>query len=945
MNKNSKRNSKSAQLRTMPSVHVLIAVIAIIECLVLLSFTTYSWIESNSSLVIMNGPQTTVEDAPVVNIDIADTLNYEINLDNTSPNANLNTFYRFTENFRYGKTSSPDGIKFFFPKRNNTYTTASTYRKGDTTDYNTSYTYFDFYIKNNVGSRDFFFDDTANAEPVFSLVDETNYFEGKTYTDGGQTKNKLDAIKSAMRLSISWEADNRSDTKIYSLNGSSYQAQNGLTDATSDKMDITTEKIADYGIEANKGVAANQIKKLFTSSKVPASSNRRTKVSVRVWFEIMDPDFQKAFDVLNMAEFMAVSDEAQTGEAASVAALREKKKDFNAIAGVAVNVNLTFANSANSFTPVYFDDYTFDTATANAGKNMTLANVNNDAYKVWFHAYNPDTSSFVNYELSRDTSVTSSEYTRWEAQNVPQLVTGHLQSGITTSNLNQCYFTYGTSADGTGQKKWYLYSQPGAELAYKAYSQTATDGSNTIGVGAWDTQMTLVRFNDMSTRVVTSGFNNETSNFQYMNAVANTGATSGKNYVFVNDTDAGNSYADNFATDVARKTAAMYYDTTEEVFKAYVPSTWLADSGSLYFNFSVNGQFNQNQTNVRYFARNSTAHDGTYQYTALGVHDNYDINLTSGQAAYAQGVGTWNDIEKISFSTELIDAYHKSAYRYFVSIGGSYGRMENTAISYPMVPDAANMVYSAYIPAGLGSSSTDLSFCRHNGVNETLAQTSYSNPAVNWDASTRGASATYYPVNESDTTSDGYWNLSVLVDGTYENLIYDTLTDADHLGTANANTGVLEYSLNNGTTWTTLKDQSDTDINRIDAYRWYVPCAPGTVVQYRWTPYYGADKLFDTYDDTAFYFDHDTANGMYCVITESANEMTYNTTPVIRRSVALAGTGFEANLEQSAGESAEADEADIPAESDTAEPVDTAYDTTYEETYDETQYQPEETVD
>lgn len=930
LNKNSKRNSKSAQLRTMPSVHVLIAVIAIIECLVLLSFTTYSWIESNSSLVIMNGPQTTTVDDTdsdnYVNIDIADTLNYEINLnDDGESNADLNTFYRFTENFRYGKTSSPDGVKFFFPKRNNTYSTANTYRKGDTTDYNTSYTYFDFYIKNTVGNRDFYFSDKSDdVKNVFTLDDTENYFDGKTYTDGGQTKNKLDAIKSAMRLSITTEADNQVTTKVYSPNGSSYSAQNGLNDDNTNKLQITTEKIEDYGINKNKNLNANQRKKLFTSTK---STTKRMKVSVRVWFEIMDPDFQKAFGFgTNQSNF--------------------NSNDFNAIAGVAVNVNLVFANSANNLVPFYFDDYTFDTATANAGKNMTLANANNDAYKVWFHVWNPNTNAYTNYEMERDTSIESSEYTRWEAQSVPQTVTDHLQSGITTAHLNGSYFTYGTSASAT-DKRWYLYEQPGSssDFVYKAYSQTATDGSNIIGVGAWDTLMTLVRFNDMATRVVTSGFNNESSNFQYMNAVANTGATSGKNYVFVNNTDAGNTYANNFATAVARKTAAMYYDTTEEVFKAYVPSTWVADSGALYFNFSVNGQFNQNQTNVRWFARSSTAHAGTYQYTALGIHDNYDINLASGQAAYAQGVGTWNDIEKISFSTELIDAYHKSAYRYFVSIGGSYGRMENTAISYPMVPDAANMVYSAYIPSGLGSSSTDLSFCRHNGVNTTLAQTSYSNPAVNWGASMRGSSATYYPVSESTATSTGYWNLSVLVDGTYENLIYDTLTDTDHLGTANANTGVLEYSLNNGTTWTTLKDQSNTDINRIDAYRWYVPCDPGTVVQYRWTPYYGADKLFGTYDDTAFYFDHDTANGMYCVITESANEMTYSTTPVIRRSVALAGTGFEANVEQSAGESAEADEADIPAESDTAEPVDIAHDTVYEETYDETQYQPEETVD
>ena len=893
MNKNSKRNSKKiADRRHLPSVHILIAAIAIIECLILLSFTTYSWIESNSSLVIMNGPQTTTVDDTdsdnYVNIDIADTLNYEINLnDDGTSNADLNTFYRFTENFRYGKTSSPDGIKFFFPKRNNTYTGANTYRKGDTTDYNTSYTYFDFYIKNTVGNRDFYFaDKTDDLKNVFTLEDTENYFDGKTYTDGGQTKNKLDAIKSAMRLSISTEADNQVTTKVYSPNGLTYYAQNGLTDDNNNKLQITTEKIEDYGINKNKDLNANQRKKLFTSTK---STTKRMKVSVRIWFEIMDPEFQKAFGFgTNQSNF--------------------NSKDFNAIAGVAVNVNLTFANSANNLVPFYFDDYTFDTATANAGKNMTLANANNDAYKVWFHVWNPNTSGYTDYEMERDTSIDSSEYTRWEAQNVPQTVTDHLQGNITTAHLNGSYFTYGTSASATG-KRWYLYEKPGSssDFVYKAYSQTATSGSDTIGVGAWDTRMTLVRFKDMATRVVTSGFNNESSNFQYMNAVANTGATSGKNYVFVNDTDAGNSYADNFATDVARKTAAMYYDGTEQVFKSYVPSTWLANNGSLYFNFSVNGQFNQNQTNVRYFARNSTAHDGTYQYTALGVHDNYDINLTSGQAAYAQGVGTWNDIEKISFSTELIDAYHKSAYRYFVTIGGSYGRMENTAISYPMVPDATNMVYSAYIPAGLGSSSTDLSFCRHNGVNETLAQTSYSNPTVNWDASTRGASATYYPVNESTATSDGYWNLSVLVDGTYENLIYDTLTDTDHLGTANANTGVLEYSTNNGTTWTTLKDQSDTDDNRIDAYRWYVPCDPGAVVQYRWTPYYGADKLFGSHDDTAFYFEHDTANGMYCVITESGNEMTYNSTPVIRRSVALAGTGFDVQTQQSAGESAESE--------------------------------------
>ncbi|MBR1534378.1 MAG: hypothetical protein IJ639_08435, partial [Ruminococcus sp.] len=177
------------------------------------------------------------------------------------------------------------------------------------------------------------------------------------------------------------------------------------------------------------------------------------------------------------------------------------------------------------------------------------------------------------------------------------------------------------------------------------------------------------------------------------------------------------------------------------------------------------------------------------------------------------------------------------------------------------------------------------------------------NPNVTWPAVIRGTSSTYYPVTESTSTSSGYWNLSVLVDGTYENLIYDTLTDTDRLGTGNANTGILEYSLDGGTTWVTLMDQSGTDDNRIDAYRWYVPCAAGSTVTYRWTPYYGADMISGTYDDTVFYFEHNTADGLYCVVTEAENEMVFNTTPVIRRSAAsLSAIGFETQIEQSSAE-------------------------------------------
>lgn len=907
MNRNScrrKTNKKSDLSRSFPSIHILIAVIAIIESFLMISFTTYSWIESNSSLVIMNGPQNTLSSDPV-NIDITDTLNYKINLDNSSPNADLNSFYRYTKDYRYGKASSPNGTTFYFPKKNNTYAGATTFRLGDTTDYNTSYTYFDFEIFNNVGNRDFYFYDATNKDrDVFTVTDVDNYFSGKTYEDGGVTKNKIDAVKDAMRISITTTADDVTTTKIYSPTGDSYRAQNGLNDFDhSNPSDpggatVDPEMIEDYGINKNSAIAnANNRNKLFTSKK---SSTKVMKVAVRIWFEIMDPDFQKAFNITHDTDNPNEFSDA----------------DFEAIAGVEINVNLTFANNANNFIPFYFDDYTFDNTVANRGNNMTLANANNSSYKVWFHGWNPEANNgngdYVDYPLERDTSFVGGGYTRWSADGVPQIVTDHLVSGITTAHLNGSYFVYGT--DTSSNVKWYLYSQPGAgisEFAYKAYSRTY-NGSSTYGAGIWDTPMTLVYFKDMATGITSSAFNNDGTSFHYMSSSAANDYI--KYHVFVNNYDGGNSYNNNFSTDRAKITASMYYDSNDDMFKAYVPSTWLNNSGSLYFNYSISGAFSVGATNARWFGRNSHERDGCFVYTALGYHDNYILSEATSKTAartnampYAEGVGTWNDIEPIHFSAELIDAYHSSSYRYSVVIGGSFGRQENTPISYLMVPDATNMVYTAYIPSGLGDSATDLSFCRYDGYNNNWDTYTYDSPTVNWGASLRNSSSIYYPVNVNTAANEnslGYWNISVLVDSTYENLIYDTLTDNDGMGTSGANCGMLECSTDDGLTWTTMKDQSTIDIYRLDAYRWYVPCANGATILYRWTPYYGVDKTFDTSDDTTFIFTHDTSEGLYCVITESPNAMTFDTTPVTRRSFAIAGTGLEAQVQPGTAETA-----------------------------------------
>lgn len=875
---NNKKRHKRMNKRfrkLISSSHILIAVVTIIECLVLISFTTYSWIETASSLVIMNGPQSTTT-TDNVNIDIADALNYEVNLDSAAENANLNLFYSHTKYYRYGKASSPDGETFYFPKKNNT-STLTTFRRGDTTDYNTSYIYFDFRINNTVGNKDFFFnDETQEKADVFAVSDPTDYFTDKSYsiTENGSTKtyNKLEAIRRAMRISIVDTTGGDTHKNIYTPTGKEYQAQNG---ENSGKANIGVRKISDFGLSSGDNA-------LFTSKK-----SKKTRVQVRIWFEYNDPDFIAAFgDITNSSVY--------------------NSEEYKAIAGVQIKINLFFGNADNNFRPFYFDDYTFSNTSGNVGGNLTLDNASNENYKVWFHCSNPDSPDTYNdYEMTREE--TSGGRTRWSAEGVSQTVTDYLQSTITTTRLNNCYFGYGPTVGGTPTYSWPVTAKPSAgttEFIYNAYSRYKVS-STYYGSGCWNDISTvrLVRFRDYATVLVSNDFNRST--------VAN------PNYQVINKKPVDHLFATNQATYNASGTnhygtAAMFYDSTNSIFKSYVPSSWL--DGTTYFRFNLDDN-GYNGIDFSFAASNATAINGTdYIYTALGQDENYTLayynehNAVSGSGNYiAPGFGTWGNIERIYLNTELIDYDVKKTDRYKVSVAGT--DIDSTAKeSIPMIPDDTGMIYTAYIPAGSGTTSSPfLKFVRLNNVNN--------NNAVNarWYSTARGSADTYYPVkvdaqtNTADTTR-GYWKLSVLVDGTYENLIYDTLTDGD-------GQGMLEYSYDGLTYNTIMQDSSTagspaTDTNRISASRWYVDSGNYNTVFYRWTPYYGADGNFGTSDDTVFVFTHRVSDGMYCVITEPESEVVIASgTPTQQRLSALqrlAQTGLNVTAEPSASETGSA---------------------------------------
>ena len=978
LRKLTKKQREHKARRLMTSVHILIAVVAIIECVLLVSFTTYSWIESNSSLVIQNGPESSqiADQTTTKKMDIASALHSTINLNYSGDTfAPLNDFFSEVKYFEFAKATSSDGRNLFFPCRNNTYSTAGKYRRGDTVDYNTSFLYFDFIISNkdagtgvNLENRDVFFDESADYRDIF------------TVTGGDLTAEQRSALESAMRMSITTQyGSSAASTKIYSKT-----AYSGSTDYNSaagtgsyKSIDITSGQSGtmnrNYAYDENHDPTTHDRNSWVTTSALEDSvykltnnvidadrlfvvkKNGETKVSFRIWFDVWDPEFRSVFnlDSLDYSQF-------ETSEAA-----------YWNIPDATVGIKFRLKTSGNDLRSIYFDDYTLTNQTGINIDHLTDEPDNdndpNTSYSVWFYTWQPHVPASPDHEerlagyyaiqLTKESR--DSAHTLWSANTATQSEMEYLMNAGGYSNAfnvsnsadryKKSYFCYGDFSTKTAIYRWELDRAPlNEDFIFNAYSympnssytasasSSATVSGRTVtwtdcvvasggtkrGVGVWQddtagTTMTLLKFRDMATAVTSDNYNGG-ANFQIMNAQAVSDNHS-HYLVFANNYNHA-TLGNNFTDAVAKTTAAMYYDSSASVFKSYVPTCWLTGSTGVSFTYSPGGVFNANGAYLRWYSGVSAAtqNGGEYIYTALGYSNKHNVdslagvdylpNLYSGSDGFLKGVGTWVSVEEIKFSTELIDSDLSSGYRYFVGISDSYSQGY-----YVMIPDASNMTFSAYVPSGTGSASAGISFLRYalpkSDVNVTSGPTAY------WYGNKRYTYGTFYPVDcdDDDATVEythGYWNLSVLVDGTYENLIYDTLTDGSGSAyapvvtdgsttvkgsvdySARVNYGLLEYSYNYdpdtglGDWYTLADDTSDTLNNCIDRYRFYVPAEDQTVVYWRWTPYKGYS--------VTFYSDYDTVNQVYTQKTISAAdthfEYTHNVTDVSSSGIYLVVT-------------------------------------------------------
>lgn len=968
MNRSSRRlTKKQAEQKTrrmMTSVHILIAVVAIIECLVLITFTTFSWIESNSSLVIQNGPESSQVNTDVTKkMDIANALNSTINLNYSGDDfAPLNNFFSEVKYFEFAKATSSDGRTMFFPCRNNTYSEAGKYRKGDTVDYNTSYLYFDFVMSNKsrdggpavVENRDVYFDETAGYTDIF------------TVTGDELSGNQKSALENAMRMSITTQVGSGApSTKIFAKKAYSgdtgyksigsipadqsyaYDENGGAEHANNRDTWVTTNQLSKSVYHTTNNVIDSD--KLFVVKK-----NADTKVSFRIWFDVWDPDFRTEFglDSLDYSQF-------ESSEAA-----------YWKIPNATVGIKFRLKTSGNDLRSIYFDDYTLTNQT---GINIHHLTDENPNYSVWFYAYQPYVAASTDhpertagyYKIKLDRESRDATHTLWSANTATASMMEYLMNqggyanapGVSAGDrYKKSYFCYGNYATNTAIYRWELPAAPVSDdFIFNAYSympnSTYTPASSSNGwsdcsgsgikrgVGIWqddaDSSMTLLKFRDMATAVTSDNYNGG-SNFRIMNAAA--AADNHTHYlVYANNFNSG-TVANNFNDTVAKRTAAMYYDSTAQVFKSYVPTGWLTGNSGVSFTYCPGGTFSSADATLRWVsgAVAATLNSGEYMYTALG-YSNTSANNTlagigyvpsfySGSAGFLKGVGTWKDVESIKFNTELIDSDVDAQYRYFVGITDSY-----SAGYYVMIPDESNMTFSAYIPVEEGKTNAGkVNFVRMSSPKTSNNDTG---PSAYWYGNTRGTYSTFYPVEIVGTAASpavynrGYWNLSVLVDGTYENLIYDTLTDGAHVETTPVsnytpvvtdgtktikvnnvdttvnhdsvdytprdNYGLLEFSFD-GQNWNIVCDDTTDTVSysdsengvyakMIDRYRFYVSAEGKSTVYWRWTPYAGYTITFDsegvektiTADDTQFEYTHNVTNvsstGIYKVVTEAPN--------------------------------------------------------------------------
>lgn len=432
----------------------IIAIVALIQCIILICFTTFSWIESQSSLKIKG------DDLP-----INSNLNYRFDVKDGATNmVDLSTYFRPTALYQLAKASTSDANNFYFKKDG-----ASTYRLGDTTDYNTSYYHFDFQVHNETAkSFNYYF----NKADIFDV----------TSSNTAVTEDMLTIAEKAMRISVT-AGTNTSNTRIYSIDSKTYNAVNTKAGGTKSTTSTGLSGTSQYNYETNTD--PNQ----FVFSTTGGGDD--TKVTVKIWFEERDAQYQ---------------------------ALTAAQKE--ALLGCTVKINFQFVNAASNFQTFFFDDYTFSTAAGHEGKHVTSED---QSKKLYFYYKEGSTVSVV--PMTQTTAPNGSDAIRWvtasdEGDATPR-ISDDMRKKLIAKTASGYFFygTYNSSTNTTTESyKWPIgvpAVNDGDVYIFKALS-VFKNASGSTGYGVWDNvDIELYKFKDMATCATNDADN--ANAFQFIN--------------------------------------------------------------------------------------------------------------------------------------------------------------------------------------------------------------------------------------------------------------------------------------------------------------------------------------------------------------------------------------------------------------------------------------------
>lgn len=247
----------------------LLSIVALVEVAMILIVSTYSWVETISSIEITNSAGS-VDKYTYTNALVGTGQGY------SGQPINLADYFRASGNVHMASASSSDGLNFYFPQLAKTGSAKNNYRVGGINDKNTNYISFSFKVTAKGTNANFYF----NQVPTFKI--------GNTVVSDNKVR---------IALTVANEDGSDSATKIYS---NTKDKEELVVASTSGDPKVTTSQIYAFSDYDNKN--DDEANVLFSIVK------EKTKlVTLTAWLQDPEKTADYAGQALTCSDFKIVT--------------------------------------------------------------------------------------------------------------------------------------------------------------------------------------------------------------------------------------------------------------------------------------------------------------------------------------------------------------------------------------------------------------------------------------------------------------------------------------------------------------------------------------------------------------------------------------------------------------------------------------------------------------